>query len=216
MTVRPDYRLASGERVPSVTTIIGRFKAADGLLRWANEAGLQGLTLDQARQPAADAGTIAHALVEAHVHGQPEPSIEAAPEVEAQARQAFAMFLGWQEQTHMRVIGTEIALVSETHRFGGRIDAVCAMDGSNALFLADWKSANKLYADNLLQLAAYKILWEETHPDQPIAGVHLCRFSRQNADFTHAYFEGLEWEQQTFLRMRDLYDLVKTVEKRLR
>jgi hypothetical protein len=36
-------------RLPSVTTIIGRFKESGGPLYWANQQGLEGKTLDQAR-----------------------------------------------------------------------------------------------------------------------------------------------------------------------
>ena len=44
--ISKDHR---GNRLPSVTTIIGRFKESGGLLYWANQQGLEGKTLDQAR-----------------------------------------------------------------------------------------------------------------------------------------------------------------------
>jgi hypothetical protein len=43
------YKDHRGNRLPSVTTIIGRFKDSGGLLYWANQQGLEGKTLDQAR-----------------------------------------------------------------------------------------------------------------------------------------------------------------------
>lgn len=211
---RSIYKAADGQRVPSVTTILSRFKDAGGLLYWANEAGLKGMTLDEARMPAAEAGTMAHALVEAHINQRPEPILEGPEEVQANARRAFQSYLQWQEMTRLAVRHTEVELVSERYRFGGRLDAIIEIGGK--LAIGDWKSSNALYSDYLLQCAAYKILWEENYPDHPLVGAHLCRFSKNEADFTHSYFEGLEREEETFLRMRELYDLVKAVDKRVR
>ena len=42
------YKDHRGNRLPSVTSIIGRFKESGGLLYWANRQGLEGKTLDQA------------------------------------------------------------------------------------------------------------------------------------------------------------------------
>ena len=42
------YKDHRGNRLPSVTTIIGRFKESGGLLYWANQQGLEAKTLDQA------------------------------------------------------------------------------------------------------------------------------------------------------------------------
>jgi len=54
------YKDHRGNRLPSVTTIIGRFKESGGLLYWANQQGLEGKTLDQARAEVTTPGTLAH------------------------------------------------------------------------------------------------------------------------------------------------------------
>ena len=209
------YKDANGQRLPSVTTIISRFKNSDGLLYWANECGLNGQTLNEARRPAATAGTMAHALVEAHLHGRPEPQLEGDPEIIEKARAAFATYLEWKKTTRMEFLHTEVGLVSETHKFGGCLDAIGTMNGNRVL--VDFKTSNSLYADYLYQLAAYCILWEENYPDHKIeGGFHLCRFSKDYGDFTHSFFPSLEDEKKTFLAMRDLYTRVKAAEKRVR
>ena len=110
---------------------------------------------------------------------------------------------------------TEVSLASETHAFGGTLDAV-GMIG-DALILLDWKCANAVYADYLYQLAAYGLLWNENYPDHPlVGGFHLCRFAKEQGDFSHHYFPSLADEAETFLRMRDLFDRVKKAERRLR
>lgn len=210
------YKNAGGKRLPSVTTIIGRFKESGALLYWANSAGLDGLTLDEARKPAATAGTIAHGMVEDYLHKRAPRKIETEDEsIIGKARNAFQSFLTWEAMTKVSVRHTEVSLSSEKHAFGGTLDAIGVI--GNGLCLIDWKSSNSVYADYLYQMAAYKILWEEAYPEHPITGgFHLCRFAKEEGDFGHHYYPSLEEEAETFLMMRQLYDRVKKTEKRVR
>lgn len=211
----PAYQDSSGAKVPSVTTIIGRFKDSGGLLYWANKCGLEGKTLDQAREPAATAGTMAHELVEAHLRGEPEPVLTGNGDVIEKARAAYSAYLKWESMTHLEVRHAEVALVSDRHRFGGRLDAIGVV--GNELVLVDWKTSNSVYSDYLLQLAAYKVLWEETYPDHPlIGGFHLCRFAKEEGDFGHHHYPKLDKEVACFLAMRGLFDQVKEIEKRVK
>jgi hypothetical protein len=72
------YKDRCGNRLPSVTTIIGRFKESGGLLYWANQQGLEGKTLDQARAEVTTPGTLAHRAVEDHINGRPETALTGA------------------------------------------------------------------------------------------------------------------------------------------
>lgn len=209
------YKDGSGKQVPSVTTIIGRFKDSGGLLYWANKAGLEGKTLDQARTPAATAGTMAHTLVEAHLRDEPEPILTGDADTIAKARQAYQTYLKWEGMTKLEIRHAEVPLISEKYRFGGRLDAVGIV--GNELVLVDWKTSNSVYADYILQLAAYRLLWEESYPDHPlVGGFHLCRFAKEEGDFGHHHYPKLDKEAVAFLKMRELYDLVKDIEKRVK
>lgn len=211
------YKDSDGKRLPSVTTIIGRFKDSGALLYWANNAGLEGKTLDQARIPAATAGTMAHSLVEAHLNKRELPALEGDSEIIGKARRAFDAYLTWSAMTKLEVRHTEVSLASEKHKFGGTLDAIGIVNGSNGLALIDWKTSNSIYPDYLYQLAAYKLLWEENYPDHPITGgAHLCRFAKEDGDYAHHHFPSIDDEAGTFLVMRDLYDRVKRTEKRVR
>ena len=214
MAIREIYKDANGTRVPSVTTILSRFKDSGGLLYWANQQGLAGKTLDEARAPACTAGTMAHDLVEAHINTRPPPALQGNADTITKAKAAFAAYLTWAEMYKFTIRHTEVSLVSNAHQFGGRLDAV-GMDGEG-LVLLDWKTSNAVYADYLLQLAGYKVLWEENYPDNPLVGFHLCRFAKEEGDFSHHYFPKLDEEAETFLAMRRLYDRVKAVEKRVK
>lgn len=211
------YKDTSGKRLPSVTTILSRFKDSGALLYWANTQGLEGKTLDQARIPAATAGTMAHSLVEAHLNKQPLPELSGDADVIAKARRAFEAFLTWSEMSRLEIRHTEVSLVSDTHKFGGTLDAIGIINGGNGLALIDWKTSNSVYSDYLYQMAAYRLLWEETYPEHPITGgFHLCRFSKEDGDYAHHHFPSLDEEAETFLIMRRLYDRVKATEKRVR
>lgn len=224
MAPRQIYKTADGKRVPSVTTIISRFKDSGGLLYWANNQGLDGKTLEEARRPAADAGTLAHAMVEAELQGEDDP-IEFAiahdqlgcdgPMINA-ARTAYGNYLKWRDNSRMTFEYTEVPLISERYRVGGRADAF-GRDSDKAFCLVDWKAANAIYADYLIQIAAYGLLWEENYPDHLITGgYHLVRFAKETADFTHSYFGDLSHERDVFIRLRALYDDMKKIEKRAR
>jgi hypothetical protein len=78
---------------------------------------------------------------------------------------------------------------------------------ANGLVLLDYKTSNGVYSDMLIQLAAYKNLWEENRPDLPITGgCHLLRFAKERGDFAHHYFQELDDEWEQFLLFRQAYD----------
>lgn len=214
----PAYKDASGQKVPSVTTILSRFKDSGGLLYWANKIGLKGKTLDEGRDPAAAAGTIAHELVEWDIKGQKTPYPtwpDTNPETVAKGEAAFGSYKKWAAMTLLEVRHTEVALVSERYKFGGRLDAMGVV--GNELVLLDWKSSNSVYVDYTLQMAAYGALWHEHYPTHPIVGgYYLCRFAKEEGDYGVHHFPKLDRELVAFLKMRELYDLMKDCEKRVK
>ena len=206
--------LIDGERVPGTTTILSRFKESGALMYWAWDQGRQGKDFRETKQAAADAGTIAHAMVEADIYGTTFDASAYAPELIEKAHGAFNAYQEWKQQTHLEVVESEVALISRQYRFGGTLDAV-AVRGSLALL--DWKTSNGVYADYLLQLAAYGQLWNENYPDNPLTGgFHLLRFGKpQHPDdpvaFEHRFWSHLDpaWEQ--FKLFRSAYDLDKRI-----
>jgi hypothetical protein len=98
-------------------------------------------------------------------------------------------------------------LVSQVHRFGGTPDAVGRINGQ--LSLLDWKTSKAIYAEYLIQLAAYAHLWNSNRGEQITGGIHCCRFDKSTGGFAHHWWpsEALEPAWNAFLRLRDLYDL---------
>lgn len=216
---RGGYKLENGEKVPGVTTIIGRFKESGALLFWACEQGKaiergEISALYDKRDAAAEAGTLAHSLVEAYIKAQPGPELPD-NDIGKQAQQGFENYKRWQEDNRIQVIKQEMEMVSEVYRFGGCPDAL-GIDSRGNLCIMDWKTANSIYLDHLLQIAGYRILQEENHPDQPITGgFHLLRFSKENADFAHHYWSELEDAKEMFVLLVKCYELDRRLKKRV-
>jgi len=216
------YYNSAGKRLPSVTTIIGRFKDGAALSKWQFRMGFEQGTLHGLGKPyvddsyaigrdAADVGTLVHALVEDHILGR-ESALAA--DIDPRIRSGFEAYRSWERQSRLKIVATETRLVSEAHQFGGTPDAVGELEGQ--LVLLDWKTSNAVYVDHLVQLAAYRMLWNECRPDTPITGgSHLLRFSKEEGDFAHHYYPNLDDAEEQFLLFRRAYVLDQKLKRRV-
>ena len=211
----------NGVKVPGVTTIIGRFKDSGGLLFWAFEQGKAAergeiSKLYDKRDEAAEAGTLAHSLVEARIHGQPLPDISSYPaDIAQKAMQGYDNYMHWQEDNRIEIVYQEMELTSNEYLFGGCPDAI-GRDSRGCLCILDWKTSNGVYQDYLIQIAAYRHLWEINNPMEPIVGgFHLLRFSKEHGDFAHHYWSELDDAWKQFILFREAYEIDKKLKKRL-
>lgn len=210
-TQHKGYFTKDGKRVPSVTTVLGRFKDAGPLMYWAWECGKNGKDFREERDKAADSGTLAHAAVEAWVKGE-NFTFSGLPDVVQRAETAFGAFIEWADQTKLKVDKTELPLVSEKYGFGGTFDAILV---GTKRAMGDWKSSNGIYGEYLAQLAAYGQLWAENFPEEPITGgFHLLRFDKSHGDFTHKWWGDLSAGWEYFLRLREAYEYDKELKQR--
>ena len=211
------YRLADKTRVPSVSTII-KFIETDheGLLYWAWQLGADGLTLEEGRQPAADVGTIAHAAVEADLGGHPIDLSEVAEAVRKQVDACLDAWRLWRASVGCKVIASEVSMVSEALRFGGRADHVLVVQDKRVLL--DLKTGARLYPKELLQIAGYGLLWNERHPELPIEQYSLLRLGKEDGAFTwhHRPAESMGPVFAAFVACRGMYDLAKAVQRMIR
>lgn len=234
------YRTRDGKRVPSVTTICNRFKESGGLIHWAWALSYEPLmqarsllrngangstgaflaipdeTFDYraARDRAADAGTIAHEMVDSFVKGREFDPMVYDPALVELARPAFEAFREWAASSSFKAVETEVSLVSEIHRYGGTRDAIL-VNGKRAM--GDWKTSNAIYPEYLLQLAAYAILDEEAG-NAIDGGFHLLKFSKQEKPddpvrFAHFYWDQLDLAKRGFLLLREAYSIMSDLGK---
>ena len=212
------YKNSKGDKIPGVTTIIGRFKESGGLIRWAYNRGKDGLELYESRDKAAELGTIVHSMVEAYINCElwGDLTKELSPEDYESVISAFTAFQEWFESNKFKVIEQEVKLISEEHQFGGTPDAI-AEDSKGRIVLIDFKTSDGVYSDYLYQLGAYKILWNENNPDKQITGgCHLAKFSKEYGDFSHHFFPDITEAERGFLLMRSLYDIDATLKRRIK
>lgn len=208
------YRLADGTKVPGVTTVIGQLGwNKNQLLWWAWSEGQAGRDFRDTSGKAADIGTCAHYMVECDVLGVDADLSGFEPDTVEKARPAFAAWAQWAKQTNCTIVATEAQLVSEQHRYGGTIDAIASLGGE--LVVLDFKTSKSVYPDHLIQLAAYRELWNECHPNEPVsARAMLLRIGKDGAFAAHGYTEAqLAWGWRAFLLARGLYDCKKPLEE---
>lgn len=210
-TPRKGYWM-DGTRLPSVTTILSRYKESGGLIHWAWQCGMDGTDYRDMRNTAATAGTCAHEMVEAFIRKKTFDGNKYDDDILEKAETAYGAFRKWAGSTSLTPTETECSLMSKKHRFGGTLDAMLV---DEKLSLGDWKTSNGIYADYLLQLAAYGLLWEENFPNLPIeGGFHLLRFDKTHGDFHHHWYANLDEAKRAFVLMRELYDIDKGLKKR--
>lgn len=173
------YRNKAGEKVPGVTTVLGMLNKP-ALLRWAWKLGRDGKELERTRQVAADIGTIAHGLCEAHLRGMELDTTNLAQDQLTAAGIGFARFLEWWESLGWSVVHTEHRMVSEAMQVGGTGDVV-ARRPDGALALLDLKTSKAIYPEMYVQVASYAAMYEET-AKEPIAECRIVRIGKAADD----------------------------------
>lgn len=176
------------------------------------------LGLYEKRDEAANAGTLGHEFIENHLQAMPDPKTDGLPpKIVEKAEGCYLSFLDWEKTTELEVIGSEVALTSEEHPFGGTIDHVIrtalTMD-PNGVEILDVKTAKDIYFEAKVQVAAYTKLWQEHNPDRPVFGIHIIRLG-PNGEFTHRYWPNLDPYWPIFLHCLDIHEAMKALGERL-
>lgn len=215
------YYSAAGDKLPGVTTICGIAKDPGGLIQWAYKTGREHerLVAQGKEAPrhlydvvdrAADIGTLAHACCEADIKGEPLPEIPL--DKNEAVMTAYGQYQSWKAQTKLKIVASEQSMISEAYRVGGTLDFVCEIDGQ--LCLGDFKTSSAVYPEMLIQLAAYRELWNETQERKITGPSHLLRISKEHADFAHHSYGDLSDAWESFKHLRAIYDLSAKLKKR--
>ncbi len=149
------YEDKKGNRLPSVTQILGQAWAKPALVAWAHSEGLKGRPLNKTRDEAAEAGTAAHELILAHIGG-PEPDMSRySSEAVAKARISNHHVQDWLAAHTFEPLVVEVPLVSDKMGYGGTPDWYGLLDGVPTVL--DIKTG-RLYPDQFVQMAGYRLL----------------------------------------------------------
>lgn len=168
------YKVA-GKNVPGATTVINLYGENKGaLMGWMRKECLAGRDPYKVRDSAADIGTVAHALVEEHIHralGDEEfkalERLEYSPLTMEVAERAFNAFFHWEKNANIEYLETELQLTSKEFKYGGTIDIVAKLNGE--LTIIDLKTSKGVYPDHKIQIGAYRNLYAENRGEVPKA-----------------------------------------------
>jgi hypothetical protein len=216
--------------LPRVTTIIGQTLAKPELTEWYYRTTIEGVEIlhdnfpkafeqfaleelleanrlrpHDLRDERADEGTATHEFLAQIVGSEYLELPEEAPGYD----RAVA---DWVNHTRLNVIASEATLLSLKHGFAGSCDLVCDL-GYTPRVIVDLKTrraGGQAYISDHLQLAAYRIAWNEMHPDQLCnpTSVVLLAFD----DGTWRMVES-KVPERTFLSLLDVYTSLKGARK---
>ena len=175
------YKLEDGTRVPGTTTITGLLNKPQ-LVSWANKLGLEGIDSSTYTDEAAKIGTLAHAMVQAHLQKEEIDQDQYSKAQIDLAENSLLSFFEWKKRHELLVYQCETPMVSEKLRYGGTIDCYCLLDGVPTLL--DFKTGKAVYDEYFVQLAAYAELLREKN-----LSVKECRILRIGRDETEGFEE---------------------------
>ena len=167
------YRLKDGTEVPGVTTLVKLADDAGGLIGAAAKIGP---AYREVWNRETDIGTAVHDMIVQRLEGRPITNPLEDPDLLTRAYLGYRAAEAWLITSKINPIEWEVSLVSEEHRFGGQIDMIGRLKDSNEeracgdLVVVDWKTSKSFYSNMLTQVAAYRELWNENRPGNPITG----------------------------------------------
>jgi len=203
------YKLEAGNRVPSVTTILGILNKP-ALLDWAWRMGCEGQDYKAVRDQAGDIGTLAHYLIMCHLSGTAPDTSEYSPQDVDKAENCLLSYLEWEKSHPINPILVEAPLVSEKYGFGGTIDCLARLNGK--LLLIDHKTGKAIYGEMFHQLAAYRQLLIEQGYE--VDNARILRIGRdQDEGFEERVITDLSKHWEIFKHCLGIYELQKAVRK---
>jgi len=156
---------------------------------------------------AADYGTMAHAWIEAHLHGT-EVTLETLP---LPARNAVNAFLGWEKEHHLEVVKTEQTFYNCKLNYAGTADCVAKVDGE--LTLLDWKTSTGIYMEMAIQAWGYALADETQNADRLYRQVAIGRFGKDGTPevriFKRADFPSIETAREVLTGCGHIFNTIQ-------
>lgn len=167
--------------------------------------------LYEKRDQAADAGTLAHSMVEVYLKNEGYVDLAGKDEaVVTKATACFEAFKTWAASHQFKMVESERALVSKLG-YGGTIDIGAVVGDLN---IVDVKTSSGIYFSMKVQVAGYGLLWNENNPDNPIKGYRILQLGAEG-DFHEGYWPNLDHEAQVFLNCLNIYKILKETGQKL-
>jgi len=200
------YKLPNNERVPSVTTVLSVLEK-EGLHGWIARVTKDGQDWRSVRDAAADAGTLAHSLILAHLKGETLNTDEYSKDTINQAENSFLSYLSWEKGKDIKPVLVETPLVTEMG-YGGTPDLYAVIDGVPSL--VDFKTGKSIqYDEYVIQVSAYnRLLIDNGY--EPAESWRLLRIGRGEDDsYEERYIRDIGTAWQIFVHCLEIYKLQK-------
>jgi len=199
------YKNKEGKRLAGTTTIIGLLNKPQ-LVAWANRLGLDGIETGKYVDDLAGVGTLAHAMVFAHLNNSKLNTDDYSKNDIDRAENAMISFLEWAKDKKIKVILSETPLVSEVNQFGGTPDLYCEINGEKLLI--DFKTGKAIYDEHFLQVSAYKMLLEEN--GHKVDKAIIVRIGRDETEgFETRMITNFKTHEDIFKHLLAIYQLKK-------
>jgi len=153
----------NGKPVPSVTTILEAYPKDAGYFKFLKDAGNDADTI---RDEAGRRGSIVHELTERYDRGE-EVSLltgDGWPGYKMLEWSMFERYVDFSTRFEPEHFMVEQNFVSSALGYAGTIDRVMELGGKR--YLVDIKTSNAIYDSYWLQLAAYRLLYNEYMADR--------------------------------------------------
>jgi hypothetical protein len=233
------YKNKNGERIKSVTTIIGQNIGwnKEILLAWQAKEFRKNLPLfktltkeqiDQLtelpfdptkiKKKAADKGTLVHHYLSMDFYGKEidqdfKKNYDLSSIVLAET--ALKVFKKYLENNKLSIIDSEISLISEQYQYGGTLDGRI-IKPDNTVILLDFKTSKDVYEDHIIQLGAYNQLLIENNYGTPneYLVIHIKKdFSEEEQNIIEPISIPNEMIEEGFAVFKSLLDIQNRKEK---
>lgn len=155
------YILKDGSEVKGASTIAKvDDEMGNRLAAWGNKLGLQGINCRKKKNQQADAGSVAHFMIQCHFQRKIPDFRKVSQEAVTIGEDIFNRFMTWWVDNDLTWISSEAEYVSEIYRYGGTLD-LAAIDPKERVWLMDVKTSKGIYFNQKTQLAGLGQLWNE-------------------------------------------------------
>ena len=151
-------QLKNGTYVPGSTTILGLLDKPF-LVPWANKLGKQQIDVQEYVDQAAKQGELIHLILDSHIMKEEIDLDKYSDEEIRIGEEAFNRYMEWERNHTIEFPEVEKELVSETYKYGGKLDFYCLLDGKWTII--DFKTSNKISIDQKIQVSSYENLVRE-------------------------------------------------------
>ncbi len=207
------YKKLDGSICPGGSTISKIGEDQSYLIAWAWGLGLKGEDYKKVTDLAANAGAVAHFLIECWFRGDiPDVSDYSRTAIEIGSKVFEKFKITWTREK-LEWVDSEVQLVSDSLSYGGTLDII-GRDSDNKLVLIDEKSSPRIYGSFYRQLAGYENLWNETHEEQISRRVIFRHGKDDPEDIEIRWLGDLEKHMDVFKAQLNLYYAFRAINKK--